>query len=56
MSNPNSKNEKTEIIEAALLQSIGGGAYNVSGIPLPGDCMLDISSITCKQEDSTKPQ
>lgn len=54
MNNPNKKHEKFEIIEEALLQSIGGGAYDVSRIPLPGDCYINISAIACRPHDEEK--
>ena len=48
-SNP-SQNEKNEIIEQALLESIGGGRFDTSRIPLPGDCYIPLCSITCSTE------
>ena len=53
MSNPNN-NEKIEIIEQALLQSVGGGTLDTSRIPRPGDCHIDISAIACTLECRTK--
>ncbi len=48
MSNPK-HTERNEIIEQALLESIGGGYVDTSRVPKPWpfDCWIDISGIVC---------
>ncbi len=48
MNNPNDKNEKNEIIEQALLESVSGGTYDVSGVSVCKlGCRINLSAIAC---------
>ena len=47
MNNPN-QTEKLEVIEQALLESISGGTYDVSGVSVCKlGCRVNLSAITC---------
>lgn len=52
----NNANEKNEIIEQALLESVSGGTYDVSGVSVCKlGCRVNLSAITCSTPTPTKP-
>lgn len=52
----NNPNEKNEIIEQALLESVSGGTYDVSGVSVcKFGCRVNLSAITCTTPEP-KPQ
>lgn len=46
--NETNRDEKQEIIEQALLESVSGGTYDVSGVSVCKlGCRINLSAITC---------